>query len=161
MISQKTAVLLQASCQAGAIYADASDEQVAFMGEFGFNIGIAFQIRDDILDIFADEKEFGKKVGKDIIEKKMGNYIILLALEQMDDEGKKFITDLLEGPNEVPDADVAKVTELVNKTNAKSDAEKTAEYFINNAMGALDKLPQNEATGYLGELAKFIVDRSK
>ncbi|MCX6728394.1 MAG: polyprenyl synthetase family protein [Candidatus Saccharibacteria bacterium] len=161
MISQKTAILLQASCKAGAIYANATDEQVALMGEFGFNIGIAFQIRDDMLDIFADEKEFGKKVGKDIIEKKMGNYIILLALEKLDDEGKNFITSLLEGSNEVTDQDVAKVTELVEKTNAKSDAEKTAEYFINKAMDALGKLPQNEATGYLGELANFIVKRSK
>jgi geranylgeranyl diphosphate synthase type I len=161
MISQKTAVLLQASCKAGAIYANASDEQITLMGEFGFNIGLAFQIRDDILDIFADEKEFGKKVGKDIIEKKMGNYIILLAMEQLDDEGKKFITDLLEGPNDVTDVDVAKVTELVEKTSAKSDAEKTAEHFIQKAMDALNKLPQNEATRYLGELAKYIVDRSK
>jgi geranylgeranyl diphosphate synthase type I len=161
MISQKTAVLLQASCKAGAIYADASDEQVELMGEFGFDIGLAFQIRDDILDIFADEKEFGKKVGKDIIEKKMSNYIIMLAIEQLDDNDKKFITDLLESPNAVTDADVAKVTELVEKTSAKSDAEKTAEYFIDKAMDALGKVPQNEATGYLGELAKFIVDRSK
>jgi geranylgeranyl pyrophosphate synthase len=82
-------------------------------------------------------------------------------MEQLDDEGKKFITDLLEGPNDVTDVDVAKVTELVEKTSAKSDAEKTAEHFIQKAMDALNKLPQNEATRYLGELAKYIVDRSK
>ena len=161
MISQKTAVLLQACCKAGAIYANATDEQVELMGEFGYNIGIAFQIRDDMLDIFADEKEFGKKVGKDIIEKKMGNYIILLALEQLDEGGKKSITDLLEGPNEVSDEDIARVTELVEKTSAKSDAEKTAEHFIQKALDALGQLPQNEATQYLAELANYIVSRSK
>jgi len=161
MISQKTAVLLQTSCKAGAISANASDEQVELMGEFGFNIGLAFQIRDDMLDIFADEKEFGKKVGKDIIEKKMSNYIILLALEQLGDDDKKSITDLLEGPSGVTDADVAVVTKLVEKTSAKSDAEKTAEYFIDKAMDSLGKLPQNEATGYLADLANFIVSRSK
>lgn len=161
MISQKTAVLLQTCCKAGAIFANASDSQVELMGEFGYNIGIAFQIRDDMLDIFADEKEFGKKVGKDIIEKKMGNYIILLALEQLDEGGKKSITDLLEGPNEVSDEDVARVTELVEKTSAKSDVEKTAEHFIQKALDALGQLPQNEATHYLSELANFIVSRSK
>jgi geranylgeranyl diphosphate synthase type I len=161
MISQKTAVLLQASCKAGAIYANASDEQIELMGEFGYNIGLAFQIRDDILDIFADEKEFGKKVGKDIIEKKMGNYIILSAVEQLGPEDVGKINELLVGSKEITDEDVKMVTELIAKTDAKQEAERTADYYIQKALTALGRLPQNEYSEKLSELAKYIVNRSK
>ncbi len=91
----------------------------------------------------------------------MSNYVILLALEQLDDEAKKYITDLLEGRNKITDTDVAKVTALVEKTSAKTDAEETAQHFIQKALDALNKLPQNEFTDTLTELAKYIVDRSK
>jgi geranylgeranyl diphosphate synthase type I len=161
MISQKTAILLQASCMAGAIYANATDEQAKLIGDFGYNIGIAFQVRDDILDIFADEKEFGKKIGKDIIEKKMGNYIILSAVEQLGPEDEKTINELLSGSKEITDENVKMVTALIAKTDAKREAERTADYYMQKALKALGRLPQNEATQYLGELAKYVVNRSK
>jgi geranylgeranyl diphosphate synthase type I len=161
MISQKTAVLLQASCKAGAIYANASDNEVEQMGEFGYNLGIAFQVRDDILDIFADEKEFGKKVGKDIIEKKMGNYVILSAVEQLGPEDEAVINELLSNPKEITDEDIKIVTELIAKTDARQEAERTADYYIQKALAALDRLPKNEYSEKLAELAKYIVDRSK
>jgi geranylgeranyl diphosphate synthase type I len=161
MISQKTAVLLQACCKAGAIYANASDGQVEQMGDFGYNLGIAFQIRDDILDIFADEKEFGKKIGKDIIEKKMGNYVILSAVEQLGPEDEKVISELLSSPKDITDDDIKMVTDLISKTDAKQEAERAADHYIQNALRALGRLPQNEYSEKLAELAKYIVDRSK
>ncbi len=161
MISQKTAVLLQTCCKAGAIYANASDSEIEQMGEYGYNLGIAFQIRDDILDIFADEKEFGKKIGKDIIEKKMGNYVILSAFEQLSPEDVNVINELLNSSNPVTDEDIKMVTDLIAKTDSKQEAERAANYYIQKSMDALGRLPQNEATVKLGELAKYIVDRSK
>ncbi len=161
MISQKTAVLLQASCKAGAIYASASDQQVELIGEYGYNIGLAFQIRDDMLDIFGEEKEFGKKIGKDIVEKKLGNYVLLSAIEQLGSEDANTINGLLTNPKEISDDDIKTVTDLIAKTDAKNEAERAADYYIQKSMDALGKLPQNEATQYLGELAKYIVDRSK
>jgi len=161
MVSQKTAVLLQACCKAGAIYANASDSEIEQMGDFGYNLGIAFQIRDDILDIFADEKEFGKKVGKDIIEKKMGNYIILSAVEQLGPEDEKKINELLSSNKNITDGDIRMATDLIAKTDAKQEAERMADYYIQKAMNALGMLPQNEAILYLAELAKYIVNRSR
>lgn len=161
MIGQKTAVLLQASCKAGALCANADDEQVICIGDFGYNLGMAFQIRDDILDIFGDEKEFGKKIGKDIIEKKMGNYIILTALEQLEPEDADKIRAILNGHNDVTDEDVKKVTDLIAKTNAKENAEMTANLYIQDAFSQLKKLPQNEHAEYLREIALYIVDRNK
>ncbi|MDD3035929.1 MAG: polyprenyl synthetase family protein [Candidatus Saccharimonadaceae bacterium] len=68
MIGQKTAAMMQTSCATRAICAGADDERIETIGKFGYFLGIAFQIRDDILDIFGNEKEFGKKIGKDIID---------------------------------------------------------------------------------------------
>jgi len=161
MIGQKTAVLLQACCKAGAIYADAEDGQVEQMGDFGYNLGIAFQIRDDILDIFADEKEFGKKVGKDIIEKKMGNYVLLSAIEQLGPDDEKAINELLSSDKQLTDEDVNWVTQLIERTDAKQEAERAADYYIQKALEALSRMPQNEFSEKLVELAKYIVSRSK
>ena len=66
MISKKTAVLLQASCEVGAICADANRKELNALKRYGFNLGMLFQITDDILDIFGDEKKFKKKIGRDI-----------------------------------------------------------------------------------------------
>jgi len=161
MISQKTAVLLQACCQAGAICADATDDQVWLVGDFGFNLGMAFQIRDDVLDIFGDEKEFGKKIGKDIIEKKMGNFIILSAIEQLGQDDRKTICDLLEGSADISDNDVSTVTALVKKTDALQQAEAAADLFAQNSLRALEELPRNGYNDILKELVIYIVEREK
>jgi geranylgeranyl diphosphate synthase type I len=161
MINQKTAVLLEASCEAGAIVADATDEQVAWMGCYGFNLGMAFQIRDDILDIFGDEKEFGKKIGKDIIEKKMGNFVILTAIEKLSAGDKKALLEYLEGPKKITDDDVKVITSLIEKTDAKNVAEEIATSYIKAALDALNKMPQNEFNDTLAELAEYIVSRKK
>jgi len=161
MIGQKTAILLETSCKTGAICADASEKQIETIGKFGFNLGMAFQIQDDILDIFGDEKEFGKKIGKDIIEKKMGNFVILSAIKRLKAADKKVILDLLEGLKEATDQDVAKVTALIEKTDAKKSAEIVANSYIQNALASLKQLPQNEHNETLSELAQYIIHRKK
>lgn len=159
MIGKKTANLLQACCKAGAICADASDDQVEAMGSFGRDLGMAFQFRDDTLDIFGDEKEFGKKIGKDIIEKKMGNFVILTALEQLKGDDKGYVIDLLNRQDEISDEDVKKVTELIEKTSARQIAEETANRYIETALKSLSRLPKNKYSKTLAEVAGYIVDR--
>jgi geranylgeranyl diphosphate synthase type I len=161
MIGQKTAVLLRASCEAGAICAGADDNQVKLIGEYGFNIGMAFQIRDDILDIFGDEKEFGKKIGKDIIEKKMGNIVILYAIQQLSEKDSKKVLDILNSTGDVSDQDVALVKGLIEKTDAKHYTETIAEEFVATAVAALQKLPDCDDRSTLNELALYIIDRDK
>lgn len=161
MIGQKTAILLQACCQAGAICASANDQQVNDIGEFGYNLGMAFQVRDDILDIFGSEKDFGKKIGKDIIEKKMGNFVILSALAKLDDDDRVVMQNIFEGSTEVTDAEIMVVTDLINKTDARKEADDVASGFIQKAFLALENLPQNEHTDDLRSMISYIADRSK
>ncbi|HDM31846.1 MAG TPA: polyprenyl synthetase family protein, partial [bacterium] len=78
MVSQKTAALFEAACQVGGVSANGKKKEIQALRNYGFNLGIAFQIRDDFLDIFGEEKKFGKKIGKDIEERKGGNLLILL-----------------------------------------------------------------------------------
>ena len=159
MIGKKTAVLLKCCCMAGAIVADASYAMTEIIGDFGFNLGLAFQIRDDSLDIYGDEKEFGKKIGKDIIEKKMGNFVILTAMDQLNAVDKKLINKLLTSTANISAKEIKTVTDLLDKTDAKEIADSTANYYIGRAYHSLDKLPQNEYTENLRQIARFIVDR--
>lgn len=79
MIAQKTSVLLAASAKLGALRAGASDEEADQVYQFAKELGIAFQLQDDLLDVFADKSKFGKKVGGDIIQKKK-TFLMLSAL---------------------------------------------------------------------------------
>lgn len=80
MIEYKTAVLVAAALQMGAIVAGTTEENCRLIYEFGRNLGIAFQLQDDLLDAFGDPETFGKQVGGDIIENKK-TYLYLLALQ--------------------------------------------------------------------------------
>lgn len=160
MVGQKTASLLRACCEAGAIIAGATDEQVKAIGDFGFNLGMAFQIRDDLLDIFGDEKDFGKQIGKDIIEKKMGNYLILSAIEKLTPTDKTVIIELLESPSEITKDQVTNVTNLISQTDARLDAEADGDLYIKKALESLDRLPQNESADSLRQLALHVINRN-
>ena len=93
MIEYKTAVLLGAALKMGAIIAGASDRESDALYEFGRNIGIAFQLKDDLLDVFGDEQTFGKQVGGDIIANKK-TYLYLKALSLSEGEQKMELVNL-------------------------------------------------------------------
>lgn len=93
MIEYKTAVLLASSLQIGGITAGANIEQQNHLYEFGRNLGIAFQLKDDLLDAFGNPDTFGKKIGGDIIANKK-TFLYLKALQLADAETKKTLQDL-------------------------------------------------------------------
>ena len=92
MIEYKTAVLMAASLQIGAITAGASNKDQAHIYEFGLNMGIAFQLKDDLLDVFGNPEAFGKQVGGDIMANKK-TFLYLKALQLADDIAKKQLQD--------------------------------------------------------------------
>jgi geranylgeranyl diphosphate synthase type II len=101
MIRLKTAVLLGASLKIGALIGGASHEDAQHLCEFGQHLGIAFQLQDDILDVYADADKFGKQVGGDIIANKK-TYLLITALQKATGEKAELLGKLL-GPNSLTD----------------------------------------------------------
>lgn len=99
MIRKKTAELLKASAIIGALIANASDEVIESLKSYSLNIGLAFQINDDLLDVIADENEFGKKIGGDILEKKK-TFLYLKAIELLNGKEKENFVRLYSSDDE-------------------------------------------------------------
>jgi len=114
MIYLKSAVIFEEACFLGAMLANASKTQLGLCKRFGREFGLILQLTDDLLDVFGDESKFGKKIGKDFIEHKMGNLVILHALKS-DDSG--MLKDIL-SKDCVSDEDVSKATVFVEGTGA-------------------------------------------
>jgi len=160
MISKKTAALFQTCCEVGAICADASNQQIEALRNYGFNIGLAFQIRDDMLDIFGEEKLLGKKIGKDIIERKLGNIVILYAFKELSfGDKEKFLAIMRK--NRIEDEDVKEAMKLIRKTSAHDRAYELGRKFIEVAKSYLQKLPNNQYRNALDVIADFIIERKR
>ncbi len=158
MVRKKTASLFMACAEVGGLCAGAPASKIKSLKNFGLNLGIAFQIQDDILDIFGEEKKFGKKIGKDIMERKLGNIVILLAMAEFNlQEKEKFLSILRK--KRIKNSDVTHGIALLQKTNAQAKAQKLETSFIKKAQRALAELPQNKWNEILGELVDFLATR--
>lgn len=159
-VSKKTASLIQACCEIGGLSAKAKKSEINALKNYGFNLGIAFQIRDDMLDIFGEESEFGKKIGKDIEERKLGNIVVFYALEELSKEERgKFLAILRK--NKIKNRDIEETIKLIKKTKAKESAFLLEEKYIKRAKESLKNLPQNNWNNFLAELADFVIKREK
>lgn len=139
MITFKTAVLLGCSLQMGAICANASAQNQAHLYEFGKHVGIAFQILDDILDVYADHDKFGKQVGGDIISNKK-TFLLLKAFELANSSQKEQLTNLLNNQT-ISNADkVSEVTALYNSLGIKDIATREANIHTDVALKHLDDM---------------------
>ena len=158
MISYKTAELIKTSCLAGGIVAGARKELLEILESYGYNVGMAFQIIDDILDIFGEEKKFGKKIGKDIIEHKLGNIVILLSIMRLEEYEKKSLKGILR-KDMVSEGDVRVAIDIISKTDARNVAYNMARKHIDNAINSIKKLEESRARDLLKELAIFVIKR--
>jgi len=139
MIELKTAALLAASARIGAILGGADDKDSDLMYEFGRNLGIAFQIQDDLLDIYGDIKVFGKIMGGDIISNKK-TFMLVKALELATVEQAKHLHEQFSLKEFNPEEKVKKVVGLYEQMNIKSISENLANDYINTAFSHLEKL---------------------
>ncbi len=158
IIRQKTASLIAACCQSGASAANASEEQVKHMYDFGLNVGLAFQIKDDLLDYGFGEK-IGKPMGIDIKERKLTLPLIVAMRNASSTERKELMT-IIKRHN----TDGVKVKRLVQRVIDLGGIE----YAINKmneyrqmAIQALDIFPEGEAKRSLLELVEFTINRKK
>ena len=139
MIELKTAVLIGASMKMGAIVAKASDNEQENIYEFGKNLGIAFQIQDDFLDTFGDEKKFGKVIGGDIIENKK-TLLYVKSMEIFTEEDKTELTKLYSSTHLDERKKIEEVKELFLKYNIPSIIENEINYYTQLAFKKLDNL---------------------
>lgn len=129
MIRQKTAVLLGFSLQLGGLLADADQPTVQALYELGVNIGIGFQLKDDLLDVYADQAKFGKQPGGDIIVNKK-TFLLIKALEKAEGESHVRLVDWLSRPSFDKEEKVREVTALYDQLNIRSMTERAmGEYF--------------------------------
>ncbi len=136
MISLKTSVLLAASLQMGAIVAQATENQQQAIYHFGKNLGIAFQLQDDLLDTFGDEKHFGKKIGGDIVARKK-TFLYLKALENANAQQRKVLEQEYSGNSE---PDVNTVKDIFLSTRADEYCRTEIQNYFNASIKALNSI---------------------
>lgn len=136
MISYKTAALLAGGMKIGALIADAEKSDADLIYEFAWNIGIAFQLQDDILDTYGDPEKFGKKVGGDIVQNKK-TYLVLKAMEIADPDTAAQLVDLLRKPTTNENEKILGVKGIFDKYNIRQEAEKLKEIYQSKAFEAL------------------------
>ncbi len=136
MIEHKTAVLLAASLQIGAIIAGASKEDQDHLYNFGVNIGLAFQLKDDLLDVFGCSEDFGKKLGGDILANKK-TFLYLKAIQLADTSTKRMLEDYYK-TNDNPDLKVKEVTEVFRGLNIQDHTIEMMKAYYAKAMKYLD-----------------------
>jgi len=160
MIENKTALLLVGALKMGAILAKASKADVFHLGEFGRNIGIAFQLQDDILDTFGDPAKFGKRVGGDILQNKK-TFLVLKTLEIANDIDKKELEKLM---SSYPVDEMQKIKDVRNifqKNNIQNLANHIKNEYQDKAMEHLEKVGvANEKKEELKGLAALLLERT-
>ncbi len=159
IIEKKTAALLSAACGCAAVLSDAEGEAEKALSDFGYYLGVAFQLIDDVLDYTSSEDIFGKPVGKDLREGKV-TLPLIYALQEMGPRDKGRIKRLL-GDRETFDSEYREIIKKVAQTNAISHTKEEAFFYIKKAHDALSRFDSSPAKTALTELGNYIVHRDR
>lgn len=142
MIRLKTAVLLGFSLELGAILADAPKADQIALREFGVNIGIGFQLKDDLLDVYADQKKFGKQVGGDIIYNKK-TFLLIKALEKAKGKQQKELKEWLSAKKFNAKKKVAAITGIYNSLGIAEQTELKVNWYFEKGFDQLNEVDTN------------------
>lgn len=156
MIRLKTAVLIAAALKIGAILAGAPDREADLLYDYGINIGLAFQLQDDWLDVYGDEATFGKKIGGDILENKK-TFLLLKALELSQGENQTRLQYWLDTPETDAREKIAGVTRIYTESGAAAEAQSMMKYYHDKALVCLSQLnlpkeDQSELVAFAGKV---------
>lgn len=161
MIELKTSVLIAASLKIGALCGDASETDAQKLYEFGRNLGIAFQIQDDYLDVYADQELFGKTVGGDIVENKK-TFLLIKALELAKGQQALMLQKAIN--NHIFDVveKVIQVRQVYDDLNISQIARASISAYSEKAFGFLDSvLVSDERKAILRQIALELINREK
>jgi len=157
IITAKTAVLMSAACACGAIITGDEKKAEQSLGQFGLNMGIAFQIMDDLLDYTSSEDVFGKPVGKDLKEGKITLPLIYTLTKIEASEGNR-LENLFKN-HQATEEDYRQLIGLVRSKGALDQIKDEARSYVDRAAGCLSRFPDSTAKRGLLELNRFIVER--
>ena len=159
MIELKTSVLLAAALKIGALLGEASERDADLLYEFGKNIGLAFQLQDDYLDVYGDVKVFGKQIGGDIVANKK-TFMLIKALELAKGDIKDELKNLLRQQDFDRDTKVTAVTNIYNKLGIRKIVKQKIENFNNRAIEFLSQVSIDEnKKSELNKLAENLIKR--
>lgn len=157
MIEGKTAALMEAGCRLGALLTDATPAQVDACGQFGLNLGMAFQITDDVLDIWGNPEKLGKPTGSDLRERKY-TLPFLYAYQQSLKPQRNLVRQLLTQHHLEPGAMQALV-QWMDQNHSREHATELAEKYVQQARAALRQTPAGSTRTTLEELLDYVVER--
>lgn len=158
MIRLKTAVLLGFSLQFGALLAGAPEEEQQLLYDFGTGIGIGFQLKDDLLDVYADKDKFGKQVGGDIISNKK-TFLLIKALERAKGKDQKELDRWLKATRFNKKEKVKAVTAIYDRLGIEALTRKKITGCFDRSYSLLDKLSALRDTTELRRYAGVLMDR--
>jgi len=157
MIKKKTSVLLAASFQIGALIANASIEDTLLMYQFGLNIGIAFQLQDDMLDLYGEQSKFGKKTGGDIISNKK-TYLYLKSLFLANSQQEQKLIELFSKPTINEDEKIQEVKNIFDEVGVLEHIKIQINYYHKKAKNNLEDLTITNKTN-LNDFATLLLKR--
>ncbi|TKC19719.1 heptaprenyl diphosphate synthase component II [Robertmurraya kyonggiensis] len=152
-IKRKTALLIAASCQLGAVAAGVDESLHRKLYRFGYFVGMSFQITDDILDFTGTEKELGKPAGGDLLQ---GN-ITLPVLFAMEDE--KLRSEIVKVHEDMTQDEINSIISLIKKSNAIERSIEISNRYLDKALEVLEDMPNNRAKRTLQDIALYIGKR--
>jgi len=161
MIEYKTASLIAGALKTGALLAGAPAEDLYHLYEFGRNLGIAFQLQDDILDTYGNAATFGKRIGGDIVQNKK-TYLVLKAMQLANNTQKQVLENLLSTYPKEEEAKIATVVDIFDALDIKAIASEKKDEYHQKAIAhlALVKVVE-ERKIHLQEIAKELLERVK
>ncbi len=157
IISGKTAKLFEACAKSGAYMGGGKEEQIEALGQFAYNVGLAFQIVDDTLDVVGDPHSMGKAVGTDLLE---GKPTLPVIYAMQDKTYGDEIRSLFEEADITHDH-VVRALKLIAKTDSVSRCLDKARFIVSEALRMLDSIPDSIYKNSLLNLASFVVDRDR
>ncbi len=158
-ISHKTACLIAACCKGGAILSEASNEEIQLLHDYGMNLGIAFQIIDDILDYTEDQKTIGKPAGNDLRQGMVTLPLIYALQEQPLNGNLHQVHTILNGDAHTED-EIMPIVEWVVKGSGIKQARDDAYSYAARARASLNHFPRSADRDVLDELIDFVITRN-
>lgn len=157
-IRRKTSMLIAVSCQLGAMAAEADRVVSSSMYRFGYNVGMAFQIQDDLLDLCGTEKQIGKPPGSDM---RQGNITLPVIYALQEPElGQRLLKEIERIHALNGQCDVSEAVGMIRSSTGIARSEVLADRYIRKAIDALDSLPDIKTKKQLKDIAHFVTKRS-